>query len=116
MLGTPTTTRTPVLVRTLAMTAVCVVALAGCGQSEAVAQAEKEGKIVGDAVQAQSEESGSDITTTLTENPWKGESDALVTGTYDYLVVNTEDGGCAQLVFTGDEPGADYSIEKTYEC
>ena len=113
MLGTRTTPRT---LRSLAITTVCVAALAGCGDKEAVAQAEKEGKVVGDAVKSQSEETDSDITTTLTENPWEGESDALVTGTYDYLVVNTEEGGCAKLVFDSDEPGSDYSIEKSYEC
>lgn len=116
MFGIQKTVRASAALKTAVTAVACVLALAGCGQSEAVAQAEKEGKIVGDAVKSQSEESGSDITTTLSENPWQGESDAFVTGTYDYLVVNTEDGGCAKLVFDGDEPGADYSIEKAYEC
>ena len=116
MLGIHRSVRPRALLRAAATTAVCAVALAGCGQGEEVAQAEKEGKVVGDAVRAESEESGSDITKTLSENRWQGESDALVTGTYDYLVVNTEEGGCARLVFDSDQPGADYSIEKSYEC
>ena len=116
MLGIQHTGRTPALLRAAATTAVCLAALAACGESEAVVQAEKEGKVVGDAVKTQSEDTGSDITTTLSENPWKGESDAFVSGTYDYLVVNTEDGGCAKLVFDSDEPGSGYTIEKSYEC
>ncbi|WP_432477900.1 hypothetical protein [Nocardioides sp. GXQ0305] len=112
MLGT----RTTAMLKAVATSTVCVAVLAGCGGGEAVAQAEKDGKVVGDAIRSQSEETGNDITTTLTENPWEGDTDALVTGTYDFLVVNTEDGGCAKLVFDSDEAGADYAIEDAYEC
>ena len=114
----PTTSRqVPSRLHTaLAAATLCLAALSACGQSEAVARAEKEGTVVGDAIQEHSEESGADITTTLTENPWQGESDAFVSGTYDHVVVNTEEGGCAKLVFESDEPGAGYTIEKSYEC
>lgn len=108
--------RTPRLLTVLATTALCLGTLSACGENEAVAQAEKEGAIVGDAVRSESEESGYDITTAIAENPWQGDTDAFVSGTYDFLVVNTEDGGCAKLVFEGDEAGSDYTIEKTYEC
>ena len=113
----PTTTRILPLrtLTALAATALCL-GLSGCGQSEAVSQAEKEGKVVGDAIRSHSDKTGSDITTTLTEDPWQGESDAFVSGTHDFLVVNTEDGGCAKLVFESDQPGAAYTIEKAYEC
>lgn len=94
----------------------CVATLSACGEDEAVARAEQDAQVVGDAIQAQSEESGSDITTAIAEDPWKGDTDAFVSGTYDFLVVNVDEAGCAKLVFASDEPGADYTVEDAYEC
>ena len=61
-------------------------------------------------------EAGTDITTAISQEPWKGESDAFVSGTYDYLVVNVDEEACAKLVFDKNESGSAYTIEKTYSC
>ncbi len=100
----------------VAVSAFSLGGLTACGEDEQLATAEQEGTIVGDAVQAQSEEAGTDITTAISEQPWAGESDAYVTGTYDFLVVNIRTGACAKLVFDSDEPGADYEIAETSSC
>ena len=95
--------------------ALCL-ALTACGGGAEQDAAKKAGTTVGDAVKAQSEEAGTDITTAISQEPWKGESDAFVSGTYDYLVVNVDEEACAKLVFDKDESGSAYTIEKTYSC
>jgi hypothetical protein len=99
-----------------AVTALCLGGLSACGDGEKLAAAEKAGKTVGNAVRAQSEKAGTDITTAISTEPWKGKSNAYVTGRYDYLVVNVPSGACAKLVFDDDKPGSDYKIAKTYSC
>ena len=104
------------LIGAVALTALCLGGLSACGDGEKLAAAEKAGKTVGDAVRADSRKANTDITTAISNEPWKGESDAYVTGRYDYLVVNIPSGACAKLVFSADEPGSDYKIAKTYSC
>lgn len=99
-----------------AVAALCLATLAGCGEDEQLATAQQEGSTVGDAIQAHSEQAGVDITTAISEEPWTADSDAYVTGTYDFLVVNIRTGACAKLVFDSDEAGSDYSIAETYSC
>lgn len=93
----------------------CLGVLSACGGADLDA-AKQAGTTVGDAVKAESEKAGADITTAIAEEPWKGRSDAFVSGTYDFLVVNVDEKACAKLVFAEDEPGADYTIEDTYDC
>lgn len=102
--------------RVAAVAVLLTISLVACGGDEELAEAEQEGSAVGDAVKAHSEETGSDITTAIADEPWAGESDAYVTGTYDYLVVNIRTGSCAKVVFESDEAGADYAVEETYSC
>jgi hypothetical protein len=91
-------------------------ALTACGGGAQQNAAELAGTTVCDAVKAQSEKAGTDITTAISQEPWKGRSDAFVSGTYDYLVVNVDEEACAKLVFDKDESGSAYTIEKTYSC
>jgi hypothetical protein len=107
--------RTWILTAT-ALTATCLGGLSACGGGADLDAAEKEGKNVGDAIKAQSEKADSDITAAISEEPWKSPSGVFVSGTYDFLVVNVDEKACAKLVFDSDEAGADYEIEKTYDC
>lgn len=112
----PAVRRSPRLLVLPAVAALCLGALSACGDDEAKAEAERAGATVGDAVQAHSQESGTDITTAISEEPWSGESDAYVTGTFEELVVNIRTGACARVVFASNESGADYEVEETYDC
>jgi len=105
------TTRTGLALAVTAMLG----ALSACGDDAALAEAEEVGTIVGDAVRAESEETG-DITTAIAAQPWEGEVDPYVTGRWDALVVNLRDGVCAELVFASDDAGATYEVTDTYEC
>ena len=101
--------------RGLLVAAALVASLTACGDDAALAEAEEVGTTVGDAVQAESEETG-DITTAIAAEPWAGEVDPYVTGRWDTLVVNLRDGACAELAFEADEAGASYEVTDTYEC
>ena len=111
----PRRRRTRILTATT-LTAICLGGLSACGGGADLDAAEKEGRNVGDAIKAQSEKADSDITAAISEEPWKSPSGVFVSGTYDFLVVNVDQKACAKLVFDSNEPGADYQVEKTYDC